>query len=318
MNAEAGPTTATDLPAAEGTPLAAPSRTILCPGCGYDLRAATGDRCSECGLVIDREALGRSGFPWAHRRGIGRVRAYFKTVWLVTVDSKQLAQETAKTQSPRDAAAFLWWVGLAMTACFVAAVVMLVESGAIAEAAVDPQTNFRMVTRWPGLVQDLVVPWSAGIARREWLFFCAALLGFYVAGAPRAVIRTGAPSSDFADTVRAIGAYAAAPLTFVAFGAAGYSLVAVLETYVGVASVVRNWLPAGILIILSFLLIVLGVAFTVYRTGQWRARTAHAGYPTGFGGMGELLLRWAVGAFVVIGIVPWCVGLLWIALDSFL
>src|SRR5262249_31894858 len=29
----------------------------LCPSCGYDLRAATNDRCPECGLVVDRQAL---------------------------------------------------------------------------------------------------------------------------------------------------------------------------------------------------------------------------------------------------------------------
>src|SRR4051794_13275118 len=63
-----------------------PGRSLLCPGCGYDLRGTIGGRCSECGLEIDRAALERSGFPWAHRASLGRVRAFLKTVWLVTVD----------------------------------------------------------------------------------------------------------------------------------------------------------------------------------------------------------------------------------------
>jgi hypothetical protein len=78
----------------------------LCPGCGYDLRAATSDRCSECGLVIDRAALRESGFPWAHRRRIGRLRAILKTVWLVTIDGRALRDELAKPQDARDAASF--------------------------------------------------------------------------------------------------------------------------------------------------------------------------------------------------------------------
>src|SRR5688572_2773768 len=84
--------------------------SVLCPGCGYDLRAATEDRCSECGLAVDRASLEHSEIPWAHRRQIGRVRAFFKTVWMITSDVRSLRHEAAKPQSPSDAAAFRWWV----------------------------------------------------------------------------------------------------------------------------------------------------------------------------------------------------------------
>ena len=67
----------------------------------------------------------------------------------------------------------------------------------------------------------------------------------------------------------------------------------------------------------SALLHLIAIAGTVHRTGQWRARTAHAGYPTGFAAMGELLLRWAIGGVVTLGVIPWCIGFLWIVVDSF-
>ena len=304
-------------PAADQAP-AAPARTILCPGCGYDLRAATGERCSECGLVIDREALKRSAFPWAHRAQLGRLRAFLKTVWLVCADSRSLSHETAKSQSPRDAAVFRRWVAAALAVCFCGVVVMLIESGALADAVVDPSPGFMRFGRSARLVQDLLVPWCAGILWRPALFGYATAFAVYAAGATRPIFRTRGLSADYADTGEAIGAYAAAPLVLVLFGTAGYGLVAALETYVEIRFIANVWMPAAILVIFSFLLLIFGVALTVYRTGQWRARTAHAGYPTGFAGMGELLLRWAVGGVILLGVVPWCVGFGWIVVDSFL
>src|SRR5687768_8381884 len=75
-------------------------RSVLCPACGYDLRGATEDRCSECGLVVDLASLQHSEIPWAYRRQIGWGRAFFKTVWMITSDVKSLRHEAAKPQSP--------------------------------------------------------------------------------------------------------------------------------------------------------------------------------------------------------------------------
>jgi len=52
-----------------------------CPGCNYDLRALAGDRCPECGTVIDRTALAVRQIPWVLRRNIGYFRAYLTTAW---------------------------------------------------------------------------------------------------------------------------------------------------------------------------------------------------------------------------------------------
>src|SRR4051812_34411057 len=81
---------------------------VLCPACGYDLRATPSGRCPECGSEIDTAALRESGFPWAHRRKIGRVRAYVRTVWWVTVGNRALVQESARPQEVRDGRAFRW------------------------------------------------------------------------------------------------------------------------------------------------------------------------------------------------------------------
>jgi hypothetical protein len=66
---------------------------LLCPECGYDLRGLSSSRCPECGLEIDRTRFGQSILPWLHRKQIGRYRAFWRTVNLVSRHPKKLATE---------------------------------------------------------------------------------------------------------------------------------------------------------------------------------------------------------------------------------
>ena len=68
--------------------------------------AATGDRCSECGLVLDPATFDQSRFPWAYRHTHGRIAALLATAWRVTIDAKSLRFEVSRRQSPQDAAVF--------------------------------------------------------------------------------------------------------------------------------------------------------------------------------------------------------------------
>lgn len=291
-------------------PAPAEGRSVLCPGCGYDLRGASADRCSECGLEIDRAALERSGFPWAHRAQVGRVRAFLKTVWLVTIDSKQLRHETAKAQSRRGAAAFRRWIAVLLTICFAAAIVMLLLGDGIEAIVVVHEPSVFARLSMEGYEIDLLVPWSAGIALRPAPFAYALVLGFYVAGATRSIFRTNRLSPDYADTVESIGDYVAAPLAWLVPAAAGCAALLWIDEEFAATQLVTA------LITISLFLGLLALGGTIFRAGQWRARTTHGGYPTGFLAMGELLIRWAIGAAVVVGVVPWCVGFIWIFIDS--
>jgi hypothetical protein len=297
---------------------ATPPRTVLCPSCGYDLRGMTGDRCSECGLVIDRDALRRSGFPWAHRKALGRVRAFLKTVWLATADSESLRMEAAKEQSVRDAAWFARWVAVSLSLCFLAVVALIVYQDGIREMAVKPPSQARVAWRMSGTEQDLLAPWSAGIILWPGLVAYPVMLAFYVVAAPASVFRTRGLSGDRAEAVTAIGRYAAAPLFLILLAA-----LLVGATVLGVLAVEDDVRPGMMLpVIVMLLFLVAGllclVAFvgTVYRTGQWRARTTDHAWSTGVLAMGELLLRWALGCVLVLGVVPWCVGFVWIVADS--
>lgn len=294
-----------------------PARNILCPVCGYDLRGGTGERCSECGLVIDHADLARSAMPWAYRREIGRVRAFMKTVWVVTLDLKSIRHEAAKPQSARDAAVFRRCLTAVVTPCLAGLAVVIILNEGIEELVVQKRTAYGAMVSGglTGWQQDLLVPWSAGIALPGALFVYAALAAAVTTRAPAAVVRAPGSGLQQVEAARAIGGYSAAPLAWLAPAMAAF----VLAVLVGPD---RNGIPESprLFPIASgtwCLLALLAFGGTVYRTGQWRVRITHGGYATGFLAMGELLLRWVVGLGVVFFIVPWCVGFLWIVIDSF-
>lgn len=85
---------------------------IYCPDCGYDLRQIASDRCPECGLVVDRSTLGESVIPWVHRKKIGRVRAFWRTVEMVSLRSEKLVREMNCPARLADAVKFRQFVVL--------------------------------------------------------------------------------------------------------------------------------------------------------------------------------------------------------------
>ena len=95
---------------------------LHCPECGYDLRATEAGRCPECGSVFDRELMSQSRIAWEHRKSIGRVRAWWRTVWQATFRVKQLADSIS---APVDGyAARRFWLINALLAYMPFAVVL--------------------------------------------------------------------------------------------------------------------------------------------------------------------------------------------------
>jgi hypothetical protein len=99
------------------------ARPLVCGGCGFDLRAATGDRCPECGRRFDPEHLIDELIPWEQRKWIGRVRAYVLTVLMVLFRPGALVRKTERPVSLAAAKRFrrvsvaVAWVALAAAAC---------------------------------------------------------------------------------------------------------------------------------------------------------------------------------------------------------
>src|SRR5438045_2519907 len=82
------------------------ARPLFCAHCGYDVRGATENRCSECGTVFDPADLAQSKFPFALAKRWYSPLAYLRTVWMVSIWSRRLKYEAVKPQDLRRAIAF--------------------------------------------------------------------------------------------------------------------------------------------------------------------------------------------------------------------
>jgi hypothetical protein len=292
--------------------------SILCPACGYDLRGASGNRCSECGLEIDREALKRSGFAWAHRRELGRVRAYLKTVRQVTSGSKSIRYEMARPQEMTDAKSFRRVTAVLLATVLVAGfLVAVIGNGGLAVLAVqrpDVTKGIMGSLAKPGAEQDLLVPWCAGATLPFMLPVCQVMSAFYMTGAGRMLFVLPEYSAAHRARAEAVGYYTAAPLAVsclvVPLGLVAYAIARLSDRR---AELVIVAMLAGLT---GGVAVVAGVVGTLVRSGQWVQRAQHAGAGQAIFGAARLLVLWLWGIVLFDGLIPWVVGFVWIVVDS--
>lgn len=288
----------------------------LCPACGYDLRATTGDRCSECGLAIDRAAARDSGFPWAHRRAIGRVRAYARTVWQVTLHSRALAWETRRPQDPQDGRAFrrttIGLLAAALLGTWVWLVTMIaiaMGSGAVPSSTPAPASSlWGLASSWHA---DLSIPWLAGVTLPCVVPVALVLLAAYLAGVQRAVFRVRTLPAEHQRRAGVIAQYAAAPLTLLLPVPVCLALASVA------GGVLKVHLISAPLAVAAALLILLAPGLTLLRVAQWSRRVKRGGTGADIPAALELAGLWLLGLALILGVVPWSLGFFWLVIDSF-
>ena len=287
---------------------------LVCPNCGYDLRAVAAERCSECGYAIDQAELRTSGFPWAHRSARGRVRAYLRTVWLVTAGSRRIAHEASRPQKLPDARAFrrvtATLVGLALLSAF--ALLVVLDGGSLGFLAVPPADSSAMdpSERW---IQDVIIPWCAGATL--WPVIPIVLIGWsvYVTGVQRRLFRVRDLSEAQEERAEAVALYAIAPMAFALPAVLWAVLVA---TLVG-TGVVRER-QAGALLVPTWLLWGSAILLSMLRIVQWSVRARRQGLERVVIDVPHLVGLWLFGIFVYFFFLPWGVGFLWLIVDSLL
>ncbi len=287
---------------------------LLCPGCGYDLRGATSDRCSECGLQIDHDSLRRTAIAWAYRRQIGWVRAFLKTTWQLTIDAQAIRHEAARQQDLKSARRFRLVLALLLAGPAVGLCITLLHlNGGLEELAVQVPSIWAGMNYPAGWKQDLAVPWSAGATFWPVLPACIALYAYYLTGAGQGVLAWWKLPTPRQEAARTLLLYAGAPLLWLALGILVWTINVGLLLWRDIelplpAQVIATWI--------WFPMTLVGLIATFGRTMQWRARLTHDGFFSAVLGGGQLLALWLFAAIVWFGLVPWCIGFFWIAADS--
>jgi hypothetical protein len=286
---------------------------LLCPICGYDLRGTGGGRCPECGLEVDQRTLRESGFPWAQRRKIGRVRAYLRTVWWLVVHSPNLLTEPARPQDARDGRAFRRvTAGVLVVVLWAAWGWVVAANRGLEFLAIHPPPLGAPpgALRGPGWLADVAVPWSAG-ATLPWVVpLCLVILAVYLTGAQRPVFRPK-QQRQYQRRVEVIAYYPAVPLVLLAPALACCAFLGLMD---------QARVPMVLQTIVGFaaMLLMLGaLGGTLVRVGQWVSRVQHGATVASALAAAELLGLWIVGTVVILGLLPWAVGFFRIVIDSF-
>ena len=293
---------------------------VPCPQCGYDLRGSPGAVCPECGLAVDSELMRTSGLAWAHRRQVGRWRAYFRTLWQVTRGGGSVRYEPARPQDERDARRFSWVTRVLLAVVLLAPFVAVAASddGYASWAIQHTAPYFPSGDDVPQWAYDVAVPWSAGAVLPPVLPVCLIVLAFYVVRLPRAVFRV--PSQPAAEgRARAVALYATGPLAFLLPALVCFAAAPWVEKWL--ADLFNDgglgWRVAMALIICGFALLLLAVGATGFRIWQWFGQSRHCGPLRTLLALAELVFLWLLSAVVLLGLIPWCIGFVWIVVDSF-
>jgi|SRR5579859_1808087 len=69
---------------------------VFCEACGYSLAGLSNDRCPECGAVFEPKQLPFARIPWLHRKRLGKVNAYLRTVLMACFTPGRFARELCR------------------------------------------------------------------------------------------------------------------------------------------------------------------------------------------------------------------------------
>jgi ribosomal protein L37E len=231
--------TASDQTGPSEAPLHLPAipADIYCTRCAYNLFGCVSDRCPECGRSLANLRSPESRIPWVHRRRIGRLRAYWQTVWMVTFGGQGLYDEYSRPLRISDARAFQWVTLSLVLAAAISVVVALyhvcppcVEMPDFFEAMVFPGT-VRVPTGWDRAYAEV---WPVGV-----LLACFLLLLAAATTVPGHFFHPRGVSVERQNSGIALSLYACGPLAFLLL------LVPILAGVCGAWSRGSRWMDEG-------------------------------------------------------------------------
>lgn len=153
------------------------STDLFCPYCGYNLRGTDSSRCTECGRCVSLADLSTSRIPWTHRKSVGRVRAFLRTINMATFHSPQLAESFHADLTWKDGRRFrlICILPLALTAI----ILLLANRGWEFLGLALSLVVGRPAGKIDNWVLQLGVPWYFGML--YWLVIVLTVLAFFLA-----------------------------------------------------------------------------------------------------------------------------------------
>jgi len=105
------PSTIKNVETATASPPAS-STNLYCICCGYNQRGISSAHCPECGQDFSKLPPSSSRLPWLHRRRVGLIRAYWRTVAMFLFNDKLFCEQIENPITLKDARLF-WLLSLA-------------------------------------------------------------------------------------------------------------------------------------------------------------------------------------------------------------
>jgi hypothetical protein len=295
-----------------GPIIPAPDAQLFCPECGYNLQGIEGAaRCPECGLVIDRDGFARSRVPWVHRRHVGRIRAYWRTVWLATARPKELAAEAARPVGYGDAQRFRLVTAAVAALPFIAGLVgtMVWYGSAGFLSVIQPAYVGAAILGGQSVpLFDVLVPWVSGATLPPVLPAAVLLAAVFVTGVAGYWFHPKHLPVVRQNRAVALSGYACAPLAFAAVPASLFTAASLLRAAGLDNQANATWTVVRLLDIGSAVTTLLLLAALWRSTMSLLSRTTHPGPGRLFLAAVLIPLKWLFLTAATLFAVPWVVG----------
>jgi hypothetical protein len=261
---------------------------ILCLHCGYDLRAATTNRCSECGQTFDPANFRLSSFPTENPGSLKFIRTL-----LTLLFAKKLSYEAFRDHSPEKAVLFR---RINLVILLVGAAISLYI--AIFHFALNPSADFQTAAKDIFQNQDIfqlggIIPpnWLTGVSIDYLILMAAAIrgpLGIILQGAllfmlmldwthtPAQILSRKTASPKTARKSIILGCYASGFLSLaLAFSAPGLLVLTFLDPISQYLHITNPLVLKNYGLIYVFISLLIPGALLLFRLVQWRRALHH-------------------------------------------